>query len=250
MYSDSHAHMDGYTDDQMATVLADAKAKGVDIVVGVGTTLDQSQSTIEIARRFPVIVAAVGVHPWWASPADLEKQTLFRSLASQKGVVAIGEVGIDLEKNPSTAEVQWKVFVLQLGLAKELNKPLLLHCKGARQEMQDLLRREPSIRGVCHGFSGNAADAGSWLDLGLYIGIGVRTLTRNYTPEVESAIRSIPLDRILLETDASVRSFASEEALRPTKVIEVAETVGRIHGVTPDEVGRRTTANLRTLLGL
>ncbi|MDP2659124.1 MAG: TatD family hydrolase [Dehalococcoidia bacterium] len=250
MYSDSHTHMDGYTDDQMATVLADAKAKGVDIVLGVGTTLDQSQATIEIARRFPVIIAAVGVHPWWASPADLEKQTLFRSLASQRGVVAIGEVGIDLEKNPSTAGVQWRVFELQLGLARELNKPLLLHCKGAHKEMQDMLRREPSIRGVFHGFSGNAADAGSWLALGLYVGIGVRTLTRNYTPEVELAIRSIPLDRMLLETDASVRSFTSEEALRPTKVIEVAEAVGRIHGVTPDEVGRRTTANLRALLGL
>ncbi len=250
MYSDSHAHVDGFTDHQMVAVLADAKAQGVDIVLGVGTTLDQSQSTIDISRRFPIIVPAVGVHPWWASPADLEKESLFRSLASEGNVRAIGEVGIDLVKNPSTADVQWKVFELQLGLARDLNKPVLLHCKGARSEMQEMLRKGPSVRGVFHGFTGNAADAGGWLDLGLYIGIGVRSLTRNYTPEVEAAIRSIPLDRMLLETDASVRSFASEEALQPTKVIEVAEAVGRIHGLAPGEVGRRTTANLRALLGL
>jgi len=248
MYSDSHSHLDGYTDEQMATLLAEAKAREVEIVIGVGSDLDRSEATIEVARRFPGITVAVGIHPWWATPADLERGARLRQLLSQKEVAAIGEVGIDLEKNPSTGDVQWPVFEMQLGLARELNMPMLLHCKGAKKEMQDRLRKESSVRGVMHGFAGTAVDAESWMELGLYIGIGMRTLTRNFGPEVQQAIQSIPLDRMLLETDSSVRSYTGEENLQPTTVIEVAERVGRMHGVTGQEVGRLTTANLRAML--
>lgn len=247
MYSDSHSHLQGYSDDQMACLVAEAEAKGVEIIVGVGSTLEISEATLELARRIPCVVPAVGMHPWWVTPAALESGARLRQLASQKEVAVIGEVGIDLEKDSSSADLQWQVFQMQVRLAKDLDLPLMMHCRGAREEMQHLLRKEASVRGVLHGFSGTAADAESWMELGLYIGIGVRTFTRSFTPEVEQAIRAIPLDRMLLETDSSVRSYDSE-GLQPAKVVWVAENVARIHGVTPEEVGRRTTANLSAML--
>lgn len=249
MYGDSHSHLDGLTDEQLKAILTEARACGVEIVMGVGTSLDSSEATVKIARRFPGIVASAGVHPWWGTPADLENGARLRDLATQKEVGAIGEIGVDLEKNPTTGDLQLSLLELQLDLAQELDRPILLHCKGGREQVQSLLRKRPSVRGVLHGFNGTAADAQSWLELGLSIGIGVRTFSRNYSPAVEEAVRCIPLDNMLLETDSSARSY-KEEGLQPARVADVAAKIAPIHGVTAEEVGRRTTANLKKMLGI
>ncbi|MBI2953209.1 MAG: TatD family hydrolase [Chloroflexi bacterium] len=233
----------------MASMLAEAQAKGVEIIVGVGNNLDTSEAALDLARRTPRIVPAVGIHPWQVTASDLESDARLRQLFGQKEVVAIGEVGIDLEKDPSSADLQWQVFRMQVRLAKELSLPLMVHCRGARDDMLDLLRKEVPVRGVLHGFSGTIADVTLWIELGFYIGIGVRTFTRNFNSEVEQAIRAIPLDRMLLETDSSANSLKSE-GLQPTSVIAVAENVAGIHEVTPEEVALRTTSNLRTMLRL
>lgn len=248
MYSDSHSHVDGYTDEQMAAVLAEAKAKGVETIIGVGTTLDTSEEGIQMARRFPAIVPTVGIHPWWAEAKDLNEGGRLKQLASQKEVAAIGEVGIDLEKNPDTADIQWGVFQMQLSLARETGLPMLLHCRGARDRMQEMLRQGPAVRGVLHGFAGTSSEAKSWMDLGLLIGIGIRAFTRNFSAELEQAIRSIPLDRLIIESDSSVRSWDSDENNQPARVVEVAERIAAMHGITPEEVGSRATENLKAML--
>lgn len=250
MYSDSHCHLDGYQEGQLASLLEAAGAQGVELVVGVGTTLETSENALDWSRRFPIIAPAVGVHPWWATPLDRETSGRLRQLASQKGVAAIGEVGVDLEREPSTRDLQWQVFREQVSLARELDLPLILHCRGAQDEMLELLHKQAPWRGVLHGFYGDLAEIQVWMDLGLYIGIGLRAFTRYASPSLEEAIRAIPLDRMLLETDSSVRSYASEEANQPARVLEVAQRVARLQGRTPEEVGRRTTANLRALLAV
>lgn len=248
MYSDSHSHLDGYEEDQLASALAEARAKGVEMVVGVGTTLETSESTLTLSRRFPEIVPAVGLHPWWAIPLEEEATARLRQLAAQKEVVALGEIGVDLDREPATRDLQWQVFREQVALGRELGLPLLIHCRGAQEEMLELLRKQAPWQGVLHGFNGDLAQAQAWMDLGLHIGIGLRAFTRNPSPALEEAIRAIPLDRMLLETDSSARSYS--EGLQPARVLEVAQLVAGLRGSSPEEVGRRTTANLREMLGL
>lgn len=250
MYCDSHCHLDGYEEDQLVTLLENASNKEVEMIVGVGTTLEASEIATDLSRRFPNVVPAVGVHPWWAIPLEGEALATLKRLAGLKGVVAIGEVGIDSERYPDTVELQWQSFRQEVALAKELGLPLLLHCRGDRPRMLEYLRSQGAIRGVLHGFTGDSKEAGGWMDLGLYIGIGLRAFTRDPSPAREEAIASIPLDRILLETDSSPRSYASEEAMEPARVVDVAQKVARLHGVSAEEVGRRTTANVRALLGM
>lgn len=248
MYSDSHSHVDGYEEGQLTSILEAAKAQGVQMVVGVGTTLEASEITVGLSRRFAMIIPAVGMHPWWAILLDGGTSARLRQLASQKGVAAIGEVGIELELEPiPPRDLQWQLFRDQVALARELGLPLLLHCRGARDEMMELLRGRAPWRGVLHGFTGDPAEAQAWMALGLHIGVGLRALTLNLSPTLEEAIRAIPLDRMLLETDSSVRSYASE-GHQPARVLEVAQWVARLKGVTPEEVGRRTTASLKALL--
>lgn len=127
-------------------------------------------------------------------------------------------------------------------------RPLLLHCKGAGQEVLEELQAQRPVRGVFHGFAGNRAEAEAWIELGFYVGIGVRAVRRNLSADLEDAIRSMPLGAMLLETDSTVRSYTGEEGLQLAAVTEVAETVARIRGCTPEEVGRQTTANLRAML--
>ncbi|MDP2728591.1 MAG: TatD family hydrolase [Dehalococcoidia bacterium] len=249
MYSDSHSHINGYTESQLAVVMEEARAKGVGMVVGVGSNLEASMITIRISRLVPGLIPAVGVHPWWATPLDEEALAQLRQLATQKEVAAIGEVGIDLEREPSTRDLQWQIFRQQVALAQELHLPLILHCRGDRDEVLDLLRSQAAVRGVLHGFGGDQAEAQAWLDLGLYIGIGLRGFTRSHPPAFEQAVRAIPLDRMLLETDSSARSYTSEEGLHPARVLDVAQAVARLHGTTAEEVGRLTTNNLKSLLG-
>jgi len=250
MYSDSHSHLDEHPEGQLASILEQAAAKAVELVVGVATTLEAAETTIDLSRRFPSIVPTVGIHPWMAIPLDVETSSKLRKLAGTKGVAAIGEVGIDLERQPTTGELQWEVLRAQVNLARELGLPLILHCRGARDEMLDLLRGQAPVKGVLHGFTGGPEEARAWMDLGLHIGIGLRAFTRNPSSHLEQTVRAIPLDRMLLETDSSSRSYASEENLHPGRVVDVAERVARIKGTPPEEVGRRTTANLRAMLGI
>ncbi len=248
MYADSHCHLDDHPESQLKTMMDRAKAQGVELVVGVGTTIESSEATLQLSRRLPGIIPSAGVHPWWAVPLEGDTLARLRQLAGQKEVAAIGEVGVDLERQPHTADLQWQSFRAQVSMARELDLPMILHCRGARAQVVDLLQAGSPVRGVLHGFTGDTEEAQLWMKLGLYIGVGWRAFTRNASPALEETIKTIPLARMLLETDSSARSYASEEANEPARVIDVAQAVARLHRTTPEEVGRQTTANLREMM--
>ncbi len=248
MYADSHVHVDGFSEAHLASLLDAATAKGVGLVLGVGTTIEASRTTIDLSHRFPIIAPAVGIHPWGATPHDVEAFAELRQLAGEPGVVAIGELGIDVVRYPDTGELQWQLFRQQVAVAVELNLALILHCRGARDEIVEFLRGHAPVRGVMHGFDGNLDQAEAWLELGLHIGVGVRAFHGQPSLDLVQAIQGIPLDRLLLETDASTRSYASEEALQPARIPELAQQVARIKGCSSEEVGRVTTAALKALL--
>ncbi len=248
MYSDAHLHIDAHPEAQLARILEECRASGVEIVVAVSSTLAAARATIDYARRFPMIIPHVGMHPWHVTPLDEATTSEMRRLAREKDVAGIGEIGIDLEKDPSTGKLQWEAFREQLALARDLSLPLNMHSGGGREQMKAMLKQYLPVRGVLHGFAGDRAAAQSWLDLGLYVSIGVRSFV---TPVAgfEAAVRAIPLNRLLVETDSSARSYAGEEALHPVKVLDVAAKVALLKGATPEDVGRQATANLRALYG-
>lgn len=247
MFSDSHCHMDGFeSEEQLAQVLLRAATSKVDIIVTMGMSLESSQQAIVLADSHEQILAAVGIHPWNAVAPTDELCNRLEELAGTEGVVALGEVGLDYARNPQTAAEQRELLKYELSLACEKGLPVNLHCREAHADMMDLLRREVSagLTGNVHGFSGDSNALKDWLDLGFYVAVG-RAVLRD-VPELEAAVREIPSDRLLTETDSSPRG----QSAGPAEVVSVAEKVAALRGVTTEEIGATATANLKRLLRL
>ena len=245
-FSDSHCHMDSYTPERLLEVLEEARAKQVDIMLSVGMSLESSEEVIHLAQSHDRILAAVGIHPWNALPPNEDLRQRLAGLARSEGVVAVSEIGLDYARNPDTREVQKELLRYELSLALETGLPVNIHCREAHEDMMDIIRNEigTGLTGNVHGFSGDRAALKDWLDIGFYVSIG-RSLLRNEIESLPEAVRDIPLDRLLTETDASGRGTGS-----PADVITVVEKLASIRGETVDQIASAATANLRRLLSI
>ena len=246
VFSDSHCHLGGQQPERLAEVLEQARTKGVDIMVSMGMTLESSAETIRLAQSYQGVLAAVGIHPWNAvSPTDEVRRHL-HELARREHVVAIGEIGLDYARRPQTKEIQRELLIYELSLAQETGLPVSIHCREAHQDMMDILRQETAsgLKGAVHGFSGDQATLEDWLALGFYISIGRRGFVIDELPSLPAAVREIPLDRLLTETDAAGQSGS------PSDVVEVVEKLASLRGATVEEIANAATANLKRLLKL
>ncbi|MFC1864548.1 TatD family hydrolase [Chloroflexota bacterium] len=246
VFSDSHCHLGGQQPEQLAEVLEQARAKGVDIMVSMGMTLESSAETVRLAQAYQGVLAAVGIHPWNAVPPTDEVRRHLGELARREHVVAIGEIGLDYARSPQTKETQRELLIYELALARETGLPVNIHCREAYQDMMDILRQEmgSGLKGAVHGFSGDQATLKDWLALGFYISIGRRGFLFDEIPSLQSVVREIPSDRLLTETDASGQSSS------PTDVVSVVEKLASLRGATEEEIADTATANLRRLLRL
>ncbi len=252
MLSDAHVHLDGSEPEQLRQAVEGAKQGGVDILVAVGMSLESSAKTVDIGDSYDCVFPAVGIHPWNAVHIDQSLYNQLRDTASRRGVVAIGELGLDFARDPSTKEIQKQAFEQQVSLAKELGLPLNIHCREAHSEMMEILKREKTagLRGNIHGFHGDEAMLRDWLALGFYISIG-RLITRPEGADLKKVVKRIPSDRLLIETDSSPRGLVGAgQGPALVWVKSVAEKVAEWRGVTVEEIGNTTTANLKRLLGI
>lgn len=247
-FSDSHCHLDRSQPEKLAKMLGQARAKGVDIIVSMGMTLESSAETVRLAQSGEGVLAAVGIHPWNAVSPTEELRRRLHELAGMEYVVAIGEIGLDYARSPQTKEIQKELLKYELSLARQTDLPVNIHCREAHQDMMDILRKEkgPDLRGTIHGFSGERAALEDWLDLGFYVSIGVRGLVTNEIPSLVTAVGELPLDRLLTETD----STASGQSAGPVEVISVVEKLASLRGATVEEIADTATANLKRLLRL
>ena len=200
---DTHCHLDfpDYNDDR-DDVLKAARDAGVTKMVNIGCDLKSSQASVDLADRYPQIYAAIGFHPHDAKSYDDQMEKQLRAMANNFKVVAIGEVGLDFYRDRSPRDVQREVFVRQMRLARELGLPLVIHIRDAYEEAIDMLIAEKAYEGnvVLHCFSGTVKDAERALDYGMYLSFGgVLTFSNSRLPEL---VRNVPLDQIILETDA------------------------------------------------
>ena len=246
VFSDSHCHLGGQQRERLAEMLGQARVHGVDIMVSMGITLESSVETIRLAQSYQEVVAAIGIHPWYAVQPTDEVCRHLDELARREYVVAIGEIGLDYARSAETKEIQRELLIYELSLARETGLPVNIHCREAHQDMMDILRKEmgSGLKGAIHGFSGDQAALEGWLALGFYISIGRRGFVIDEVPSLEAAVREIPADRLLTETDAVGQSSS------PADVVSVVEKLAALRGTTGEEIANTTTANLKRLLKL
>jgi TatD DNase family protein len=233
----------------MNAVLARAREAGVTRMVVTGTSLDGSEDALEIARRHGLRSTA-GVHPHEAKTLDSHRLAQLRRLATEPEVVAVGECGLDYDRNFSPPEDQRRAFEAQLELACDLQKPVFLHERSAHQDFVRILERfRPKLsRAVAHCFTGTAEELDAYLALDLHIGITGWICDERRGTHLRSLVGRIPPNRLLLETDApfllprtlrpAPKTRRNEPSFLPAVLDTVAESVGRPREQVATETSR------------
>ena len=250
MLFDTHAHMDDRAfDEDRGSLLASLPEQGLALVMNPGCSLESSRNVVKIAAEYDYIYAAVGSHPDVADEVDEAVIEEYRKLCKlNPKVKAIGEIGLDYHYEDIPRQIQLKAFRLQMELARELNLPVIVHEREAHEDGMAVIREFPEVTGVFHCYSGSAEMARQLVDRGWYIGFtGVLTF-KNARKAVEVA-SSIPLDRIVLETDCP---YMAPEPFRgkrndPGKLYRMAEKLAEIRGLSVEEIHAITVENGKKL---
>lgn len=244
MLIDTHAHL-SYPDfaDDLPALIERATAAGVERIVGISTTLDDARQTVDLTRRYDGVFAAVGLHPGEIPNVSLCDMKELAALASEPKVVAIGETGLDYYRGREQEQAQKDLFWAQLELAKERDLPVVIHNRAADEDCLAILR-ESKPRGVMHCFSGDENFAFACLEIGLHLSF-TGILTFKNASALREVAKKVPLDKIMLETDAPYLAPVPHRGKRnePAFVPHIAEMLAQLKGVTVEEVARVTTAN-------
>ena len=232
-------------------VLARARQAGVETVIVTGTTVEESRQAAALGLPF-----TAGVHPHHARDCDASTIPSLRELAKKPGCVAIGECGLDFNRNYSPHPDQEKWFVAQLELGHSLNKPLFLHSRDAHPRFAEILKSHKVTNAVAHCFTGQREELRAYIDLGLYIGITGWICDERRGRHLLELVREIPSDRLLLETDSpylTPRDLKPQPRARrnePAFLPHILKTVARALGRPAEEVGAQTTRNAHQLFSL
>jgi TatD DNase family protein len=250
--TDSHAHVwwDRFSED-LEEVLDRARAAGVERMVVVGTTAETSRAAFELCRGRPGLYPTAGIHPHDAAEAGEVERAEIARLARLPECVAVGETGLDLFKEYSPRAEQLASFHWHLALARELDKPVVIHCREAHAQTAAALAEHPGVRGVMHCYTMGPDELEPYLAAGLYVSFsGVVTYPRNEANR--AAARLVPEDRLLVETDCPFLAPQGQRGRRnePALVREVLACVAGERGVTLEHLARVTSANAARLFAL
>ncbi len=251
---DTHTHLQmvEFGDDWPAA-LDNAESAGVEYMVIVGFDVESSKKAIAMAEQHGRLLAAVGIHPHDASSMDGTALEELRTLAAHPKVVAVGETGLDFYRNLSPKDKQFEAFETQLALAEELQIPIIIHDRDAHGPAAEILSAHAKklVGGVLHCFSGDMALAQAAMDWGFYVSVA-GPLTYPNAKELRSVVEGVPIERILIETDAPYLAPQPKRGKRnePAFVRFVAEELARIKGLSVEDIDRITTLNAKQLFGL
>lgn len=254
MIFDTHAHYyDGAFDPDRDELLAALPSMGVALVLCPGCDLESSRASIALAERFGYLYAAVGFHPENLEGAALTDLDQIRTLAAHPRVKAIGEVGLDYYwvKAPEDRAFSRDFFDAQLSLAEELDLPVIVHDREAHADCLAIVREFPGVRGVFHCYSGSAEDAKTLVKLGWHLSF-TGTITFKNARKAPEVIAAVPLERIMVETDAPYMAPTPFRGKRCDSryVYRMVETIAEIKGLTPAEVEQATTENGKALFAI
>jgi TatD DNase family protein len=253
---DTHAHLfdDRFSKD-LPAVLERAAVAGVERVVCLGIDRESSRISVEIANAYPLVVAAVGIQPNHAAearPGDWDEIVELAQTAPR--AVAIGETGLDRYWDRAPFDVQLDYFVRHIELARSLNKPFVIHCREAEADVVKVLREQHArgpLRAVMHSFSGDLATARACLEMGLYISFA-GMVTYPTAQNLRDVAKDVPLDRLLVETDAPYLAPQPVRGKRnePAFVAHTAALLAEVRGVSASELADHTTRNAKALFGV
>lgn len=249
MIFDTHAHYDDEAfDKDRNELLAGMQSQGVDFIVNVGASMDSTKKTLQLAEKFPFIYAAIGVHPSETKELSEKDMQWIKSKAFCEKVAAIGEIGLDYYWPEPDKVIQKKWFERQLQIAGEVKLPVIIHSRDAAKDTYEILKewRQNLTRIVIHCFSYSKEMAKEYLNMDCYFGIG-GVLTFKNAKKLIEAVESIPMNRILLETDCP---YLAPEPYRGKRnqsdyIDFVAQKLSQIKRISKEEVLEQTMQNAK-----
>ena len=258
MIVDSHCHLDDSRfDEDRDDVVHRARQAGVGrmLTIGTGNGPPDLEVAVRLAEHFPEVHATVGVHPHDAGKAESETYDRLAALCEHEKVLALGEIGLDYHYDNSPRDVQRDVFVRQMEIARGAGKPIIIHTREAWADTLDLLEthwRPSGLGGIMHCFSGNDEQARRSLDAGFLIAFG-GILTFPRSEDLRRTAAGLPLDRLLVETDApylTPHPFRKVRRNEPRYVVESARRLAEVLDISEKEAAQATTANFCRLFDL
>ncbi len=254
MIFETHAHYDDHAfDSDREALMASLSKQGIGRIVNVCSGLESLTTTIQLAKQYPFVYAAVGLHPDEVGGLNDEVMERMHSLCHLPKTVAVGEIGLDYHWMVETKENQERWFRAQLCMAREEHLPVIIHSREAAADTLTICKSEhlEQIGGVMHCFSYEKEMAREYLNMGIYLGIGGVITYKNARKLVE-VVEYAPMDRILLETDCPYLSPQPNRGKRNSSLnlTYVAEKIGQIKGLTGEDVIAACYENARTLFGI
>lgn len=249
---DSHAHYDDEDFDlDRSDLLLELQESGVIGIINCSSSYESVNKTCELIKKYEFIYGAIGIHPENADEFNEERLKEFEEiLKSNKKIVAVGEFGLDYhwDENPSK-DIQKKVMREQMKLAETFDLPVIIHDRDAHADTLEIIKEFPKVKGVVHCFSGSVEFANELLKLGYYIGVNGVVTFKNAKKVVE-VIKSVPLDRILVETDCPYLSPEPNRGKRNrSDYIEyVIDKIAIIKEMDGAEISRKVNDNLYKLM--
>ena len=246
MIFDTHAHYDDeqFNEDRVE-LLNSMEEQGVGTIVNVSAAYNSCRKVIALAKEYPFVYAAVGIHPDEVGCLNEENFAQMKELFKEEKVVAVGEIGLDYYWDNEPREVQKKWFIRQLELARELDLPVLIHSREAAADTMEIMKEHAKgLSGVIHCYSYSKESARDFLNMGFYFGIGGVVTFKN-AKKLKEAVAYIPLSNIVLETDAP---YLTPEPFRgkrndSSKLVYVAQAIADIKQIPVDEVYAETWKN-------
>lgn len=243
---DTHAHLLYF--DNVNEIIDSMKENCLENIVTIGTTIEDSKQSIKLAEKFDNIYVAVGIYPEYSNQITEEDLKQLKEIANNKKVVAIGEIGLDFHNEGFDAEAQKKLFIRQLEIADELGLPFCIHCRKAVEDLYEILKTHKHLikhGGLMHCYSEGKNWVHKFLELGMYISFSGNI---TFKKADRSFLKEIPLDKILVETDAP---YLSPEPLRgrenrPKNVNLIAKCIADELGIAFEEFDKIVTKNAKT----
>ena len=249
---DTHAHIDVESfDADRDEMLQRAREAGISAVVNMGDSLESSARSVALARQYAMVYAGVGIHPEEARPMGQADDDALAAWAKLDKVVAIGEIGLDYYwvKEQEGRQLQREIFIRQLDLARQLHLPVCVHNREAHGDTMSILKKEgKGIRGVMHCYSGSLEMAKELVKMDWFIGVD-GPLTFKNAAKLPDIVKSIPLERILVETDCPYMSPVPVRGRRnePAFVYHVAARLAELREESLEQVAHQTTQNALAL---
>ena len=246
MFVDSHCHIYSEYYDDIDKVVSSAKEVGVNKLLNNAANLVSSREVIKLSEKYDEMYFSLGIHPESVKDDYEELEKLVLDNLKNNRFVAIGEIGLDYHYGKETREEQIVLFEKQLKLAETYNLPVIVHSREAIQDTLDCIKKY-KVKGVLHCFSGSLEIAREYMKLGFYFGINGVVTFKN--ANIKDVIKEIPIDRILLETDAP---YLTPEPFRkyknePKYIPVIAEFLAKLYGVKIDDISKVTNSNIFNL---